>query len=96
MDKYTLMSDNRIGMNGTPIKMEELVKILNKYEKGISELESDRDEMKKECNMYITAWQRELGSLYAKSHLIDALVITTRAMKNKLQAFEDVSKKDFR
>ena len=66
-------------------------------QKIIDELEQERDKWKSECNMYSQAWQRELGGkVYNKTHFIDALVITTRAMKNKLEAFEEVAKKEFR
>jgi hypothetical protein len=39
--------------------------------------------------MYRNAWIRELGgTLFRKAHLIDALVLTTRDMKNKADRFD--------
>ena len=70
--------------------------ISSSAQKIIEQLEKERDDWKKECQMYINAWARELGEVYQKTHTIDALAITTRALKKKLKAFEVVSKTDFR
>ncbi len=91
---------------------DDMDKVFNKYnsnssacvekqissstQKIIAQLEQERDAWKKECQMYINAWARELGEVYQKTHTIDALVITTRALKKKLKAFEEVAKTDFR
>lgn len=70
--------------------------ISSSTQKIIEQLEQERDNWKRECQMYINAWGRELGEVYQKTHTIDALVITTRALKKKLKAFEEVAKTDFR
>ena len=62
----------------------------------IEQLKKDVSAWKQECEMYANAWQRELGGVYNKTHFIDALVVTTRAMKKQLNAFLGVAKKDFR
>lgn len=62
----------------------------------IEKLKKDVEAWKQECEMYANAWQRELGGVYNKTHFIDALVVTTRAMKKQLNAFLGVAKKDFR
>jgi hypothetical protein len=62
----------------------------------IEQLKKDVEAWKQESEMYANAWQRELGGVYHKTHFIDALVVTTRAMKKQLNAFLEVAKKDFR
>lgn len=48
------------------------------------DMEKSRDAWKKELDMYRDAWLRELGGkLFVKHHDIDALVFTTRALKEK-------------
>ena len=45
----------------------------------LADTEKDRDNWKREFEMYRDAWKRELGGwLIPKAHLIDALVLTTR------------------
>jgi hypothetical protein len=52
---------------------------LARLQAQLAEVTADRDSWKRECEMYGKAWQRELGNrLIPKTHLIDALVLTTR------------------
>ncbi len=54
------------------------------------------DEAMSELKMYQKAWVRELGgSIFAKRHLIDALVLTTREIREKANRYrKDVVPKD--
>lgn len=53
-----------------------------KAEADLATMTKDRDEWKRDWQMYADAWLRELGGrLIPKSHRIDALVVTTRRMK---------------
>ncbi len=54
--------------------VDELTAQVRKLEAALKAANAD-------CDMYANAWQRELGDLYGKRHHIDALVITTRAMR---------------
>lgn len=48
----------------------------------VRKLESDLKAANAALDMYANAWQRELGGqLYGKRHHIDALVVTTEAMR---------------
>lgn len=47
---------------------------IRKLEAALKAADADAD-------MYHRAWSRELGTVYPKSHAIDALVITTRALR---------------
>lgn len=50
--------------------------------------EMDAAGWRRTAEMYLRAWLRELGGkLYPKSHLIDALVLTTQEMKKRADAF---------
>lgn len=47
----------------------------------------DASSWKRDCEMFVRAWIRELGGrLIPKSHLIDALVLTTRQLREKAEA----------
>jgi hypothetical protein len=50
----------------------------------LADMTRQRDAWKREAEMYAAAWQRELGGrLVPKTHLIDALVLTTRRMREE-------------
>jgi len=54
----------------------------NRAAEMIEGLAKDRDEWKRDRQMFADAWLRELGGrVINKHHLIDALVLTTRDMK---------------
>lgn len=53
-----------------------------KAEADLQRMTMDRDSWRREFDLYAKAWLRELGGkLVPKSHRIDALVVTTRQMK---------------
>lgn len=53
----------------------------------VERLGKDRDDWKLEYEMVIGAWKRELdGLIVSKTHLIDALVVTTRNLRTQLAA----------
>ncbi len=45
-------------------------------------------QLEQDFNMYVNAWLREVGRTFPKSHLIDALVVTTRDLKRKADRFD--------
>jgi hypothetical protein len=51
----------------------------------IDGIEKDRDSWKSDRDMFVNAWCRELGTIINKTHLIDALVLTTREIVEALK-----------
>jgi len=53
--------------------------------------ERDLASWKDEADMLARAWLRELGNrVFPKSHLIDALVLTTRDIRQKAERFDEL------
>jgi hypothetical protein len=52
----------------------------------LKKAEQEAGDWKQEYEMFVKAWQRELGGkLIPKTHLIDALVLTTRDIREELE-----------
>lgn len=64
----------------------KLAKVTNERDAALKDAAS----WKREFEMYARAWQRELGSygIYNKTHLIDALVKTTREIVGKYEEWK--------
>lgn len=61
----------------------------NKVKAQLAGVVQKRDQWEREFQMYRTAWIRELGgTIIAKYHEIDGLVLTTREIKDKLATAE--------
>lgn len=57
---------------------------LRVLEAKLKQAERERDDWKHEYQMFVNAWRRELGGkLINKWHLIDALVLTTRELREE-------------
>jgi hypothetical protein len=63
------------------LQLAAAVRLKERAEAACATAEKDRDEYRREFEMYARAWLRELGGkLIPKSHRIDALVLTTQAI----------------
>jgi hypothetical protein len=66
---------------------------LRVLEAKLKKAEQDAGDWKQEYEMFVRAWQRELGGeLINKTHLIDSLVLTTRKMRTELERLRQTNK----
>ena len=63
---------------------EKMEVYLDAWAAYIAKLTEGKDAWKSDRDMFVNAWCRELGKIINKTHLIDALVLTTREIVEAL------------